>query len=109
MPSRRPLVLAGEASGAMLRVSSASATPLVVWAIVIMGLLTITATNRYDPFQASTWTRWDSGHYEVIAWSGYDDVVPCASESGYGPGTWCGHAGWFPAYPRLVRVVHELL
>jgi hypothetical protein len=90
------------------RLPSEFAAPLVVWAIVVMGLVTVTTSNRFDPFQALTWARWDSGQYKVIAAYGYDDVVPCPPSSGYGPGTWCGDAGWFPAYPRLVRAVYEL-
>jgi len=88
---------------------SAFAAPLVVWAVVVMGLLTIATSTGNDPLQASTWSRWDSGQYESIAWDGYSDVVPCGPGSGYGPGTWCGNDGWFPAYPRLVRAVHLAL
>jgi hypothetical protein len=72
-------------------------------------LLIVVKANGYDPFQASTWARWDSGLYKHVAAYGYDDVVPCPPTSGYGPGDWCGNAGWFPAYPRLVRGVHELV
>jgi hypothetical protein len=82
----------------------------VVWTIVVLGLVLATTTNGYDPTVAATWSRWDSGHYLYIAQHGYD-LFPCPrmlNSATYQPGSWCGHAGWFPAYPWLVGAVHRL-
>jgi hypothetical protein len=43
--------------------------------------------------------------YEDIARHGYD-LFPCRQP--YPPGTWCGNAGWFPAYAWLVGGLHLL-
>jgi hypothetical protein len=55
-----------------------------------------------DPAVASSWVRWDSGHYLSIATSGYVPPSPCPPESGYPPSAWCGNAAWFPGYPWVV-------
>lgn len=59
----------------------------------------------YDPLAASTWSRWDSELYIDVARDGYD-LFPCPPESGFAG--WCGDAGWFPAYPWIVRVLHAV-
>ena len=56
-------------------------------------------------FRGATWARWDSGLYMDIAAHGYS-LVPCGA--GYPPGSWCGNAGWFPAYPGLMAVLDRV-
>src|SRR5688572_5302295 len=60
-------------------------------------------------FNASSWVRWDSGHYLHIAGKGYE-FFPCAGKFGY-PDTateHCGNTGWFPGYPLLVGALGRL-
>src|SRR4029450_1501747 len=58
----------------------------------------------YDPWDSATWSRFDSGLYEDIARDGYDFFRCDPAE--FGPGTWGGGAGWFPAYSWLVGGLH---
>jgi len=60
----------------------------------------------YAPFDSGTWARWDSGLYLDIAEHGYT-LFPCPQPT-FDQGTWCGNAGWFPAYPWLVSSLHWL-
>lgn len=80
--------------------------PLVVWFAVAATVAVLAAAFGYDPSDSSTWSRWDSGLYEDIARDGYD-LFPCPTP-GNAPGTWCGDAGWFPAYPWLFGGLHVL-
>lgn len=59
----------------------------------------------FNPFAASTWVRWDSGHYLAIANDGYAPLIHCPPESHYPADAWCGTAAWFPGYPVLVRLL----
>ncbi len=76
--------------------------PLAAWlaaAALLCGAAT--ATGR-SPFEASTWARFDSGHYESIARHGYD-LHRCRPGEGQNPhAQWCGNTAWFPAYPLLL-------
>jgi len=76
--------------------------PLVVWGCAAAAILIAAAVFGYDPFDSSTWSRWDSGLYEDIARNGYE-VFPCDD-----PGTWCGDAAWLPAYPWIFGGLHQL-
>jgi hypothetical protein len=77
--------------------------PVVVWAAAAGTVAAAASGFGYAPFSSATWARWDSGLYEQIARSGYS-LFRC--QPPYAPGTWCGDAGWFPAYPWLVGVLH---
>ena len=81
--------------------------PLAAWGAAA-GVVTLTCTlEGWRPFAASrTWVRWDSGLYLSVAEHGYH-LFRCRSLV-YGRGNWCGNAGWFPAYPWLVRGLHLL-
>ena len=82
------------------------APPLIVWAIVIAGLVTVSVTNGFNPARGATWARWDSTFYLSIAAHGYD-LVRCPARLHYSPGTFCGNAGWFPAYAWLIGAGHS--
>ncbi len=69
-------------------------------------LLSLVAwASGFNPFAASSWVRWDSGHYLSIAGHGYTALVHCPPESHYPAAAWCGTAGWFPGYPLLIRLL----
>jgi hypothetical protein len=80
--------------------------PLAVWALALTAVTTSAAVFGYAPFESGTWTRWDSGLYLDIAEHGYT-LFPCPQPT-FDQGTWCGNAGWFPAYPWLVGGLHWL-
>jgi hypothetical protein len=79
--------------------------PLLAWALAAVTVTVSAWRYGYDPFDSATWWRWDSQHYESIARDGYD-LFACRPP--FRPGTWCGDAGWFPAYSWLVGGVHLL-
>jgi hypothetical protein len=81
--------------------------PLVAF-LLARSMLWIAATEvGLDPFQPMIWCRSDSGHYLGIAISGYD-LFPCPERAGE-PVMWCGNAGWFPAYPWLIRPLRPFI
>jgi hypothetical protein len=65
--------------------------PVVTFASATVFFALAAASVHYSPFRASTWSRWDSGHYVAIARSAYN----------------LADAGWMPAYPALIRLVHS--
>lgn len=67
--------------------------------------MTVTARLKgWPPFSPEkTWSRADSDLYLSIARHGYS-IFRCRSH--LYPGSWCGNAGWFPAYPWLIRALH---
>jgi hypothetical protein len=77
--------------------------PLTLWVAAATTVAVAAAAFGYDPFDGSTWARWDSTHYLAIARNGYD-FSPCRADQS--PGGWCGDSGWFPAYPWLVGLLH---
>jgi hypothetical protein len=79
--------------------------PLAVWAVALAGITASAAVFGYAPFDSGTWSRWDSGLYLEIAEKGYT-LFPC--QPPFDQGTWCGNAGWFPAFPWLVGGLHWL-
>lgn len=73
-------------------------------------LLMFTAAARrsaWDPLAHDTWIKWDSGHYLTIAARGYE-FMSCAELPDYNPAHWCGNAGWFPGYPMVLRLAHDV-
>lgn len=77
--------------------------PLLIWAATAAVVLSCASAFGYAPFHSKTWSRWDSIQYLGIAHDGYD-LSHCTTT--YTPADWCGDAGWFPAYPWLVRGLH---
>jgi hypothetical protein len=62
------------------------------------------------PFDANSFTRWDSGHYRAIALHGYT-LGRCGSLPQFGPyppDAWCGNTAWMPGFPLAVRAGVEL-
>jgi hypothetical protein len=81
--------------------------PVAAWLAVSGGVLAVSAHEGWPPFAVTrTWVRWDSVRYLSIARSGYD-LFPCRPPT-YAPGTWCGNAGWFPAYPWIAGGLERL-
>src|SRR5258706_5997475 len=72
-----------------------------VWTAATATVLVTCKAAGYAPFTPTTWTRWDSNLYLDIARHGYT-LFHCAPPDG---GDWCGNAGWFPAYPWLLRAL----
>jgi hypothetical protein len=79
------------------QVALRASPPVAAWLAATALLLVTAAAAGYSPFEATTWSRWDSEHYLSIAAEGYR-LEPCAP----GGPLDCGNAGWFPAYPWLV-------
>jgi Gpi18-like mannosyltransferase len=76
--------------------------PLAAWLAAAALLCATAGATGHSPFEASTWARFDSAHYESIARHGYD-LHRC--RPGEGPSDraqWCGNTAWFPAYPLLL-------
>lgn len=70
--------------------------------VLVRLLLTLAALRSGSPaWAAANWAHWDSALYLEIAAGGYT-LEPCGS--GYPAGSWCGNAGWFPAYPAAIRL-----
>src|SRR6476646_2846783 len=83
-----------------------SVPPLAVWGAALTGVTLSAAAFGYGPFDSGTWSRCDSGLYLEIAERGYT-FFPCPHPP-FDQATWCGNAGWFPAYPWLVGGLHTL-
>jgi hypothetical protein len=88
----------------MRRAVAASWPALAAWAAALATLWITAAALSYAPFSAETWARWDSVLYLDVARDGYD-LFRCDPEQ-YPAGSWCGDAGWFPAYAWLVGALH---
>jgi hypothetical protein len=88
------------------RESSALAVPFAIWLATVVAVTSLAAAYGYNPFHGSTWSRYDSVHYEEIARNGYE-LAHCPPGV-WKPGAWCGDAGWFPGYPWLVRPLHAM-
>lgn len=76
--------------------------PLAVFVLVRLLLALAAARSGSPAWVAESWAHWDSALYLDIAENGYT-LERCGPE--YPPGSWCGNAGWFPAYPALIRLV----
>jgi hypothetical protein len=73
---------------------------IACWVAVTAAVMGVMAAAGYDPLSIETWERWDSKTYLRLVTEGYS-LARCADD----PGDWCGTAGWFPAYPSLVRLL----
>lgn len=83
-------------------VGQATLAFLLVNALLLV-VMRVNGTNVLDPY---SYLRADSGHYLSIADRGYE-LFRCNPER-YPPGSWCGNAAWFPAYPWLIRLLTPL-
>jgi hypothetical protein len=70
------------------------------WVAVTAALVGVMAAAGHDPLSIESWERWDSKTYLRLVTEGYS-LARCADI----PTNWCGTAGWFPAYPSLVRLL----
>lgn len=86
--SDRPIRIVVEAAGVFL--------------LSLASIMVAAAAAGSNPFEVGSYNRWDTGLYLLIATDGYH-LLPCPAQ--YGPGTWCGNAGWFPGYPLAIRLV----
>lgn len=59
--------------------------------------------NGYNPFDASNYSRWDSGLYALISEHGY------LIEEIEGTDVLNGNCGWFPLYPFLTYAIGKIL
>lgn len=89
--------------GSPERFVASLAVPVGVWCVAAGAVIATCALAGYSPFRTATWSLKDAALYEDIARHGYS-VYRCAGGS---PG-WCGNAGWFPAYPWLMRLLGDL-
>lgn len=90
----------------VLRRSVAWWPPVAAWLLATAFVLLVCRHEGWPPFSAASWSRWDSVRYLSVASQGYN-LFPCKPPT-YAPGTWCGNAGWFPAYPWIVGGLHRL-
>jgi hypothetical protein len=71
------------------------------------GMRAFRGSERAERWSLDAWVRWDSQHYLDIARDGYQ-LFRCAGRPGYPAEAWCGNAGWFPAYPLLLRPLERI-
>lgn len=83
------------------------APPLLLFLVVRSFLAGAASSAGFEPWAAEVWVRWDSSLYLDIAANGYD-FFSCSRLGGYPPDTWCGNAGWFPAYPSMISAAARI-
>ena len=80
---------------------------MVVWLGATAVVFATCALTGRSPFGTAPWIHWDAYQYLDISRHGYS-LSHCFLG---GLQKWCGNAGWFPAYPWLIRaiayVVHD--
>lgn len=75
--------------------------PLLVFLAVRVLFGGAAAAVGFDAGLSRSWFRWDSGHYLMIATTGYE-YFSCARIGGRLADA-CGNAAWFPLYPWLLK------
>lgn len=88
----------------VVRVATRLVPPLIVFAVARSVLALAAWGAGVKSTRASSWCRWDSGHYLSVAQNGYE-FFSCARLAGYNPADWCGNAAWLPGYPLLIRAL----
>jgi hypothetical protein len=68
---------------------------------ILFGKFISEAGNCWGGFTAECWSRWDSALYLDVAQHGHN-LFHCPDY----PESWCGNAGWAPAYPILISIIH---
>jgi Gpi18-like mannosyltransferase len=89
------------------RLAWATLPPVVVFALLLAAFAWAARYSGWELFVYDTWIKWDSGHYLTISERGYE-FMSCAELPGYNPAHWCGNSGWFPGYPYLVGLLHDV-
>ncbi len=77
----------------------------LAWLLSFAVMLAAALASGVAPFDPASWARYDSGHYLAIANEGYELLACGLRDATYAPDAWCGNAGWFPAYPLLIRAL----
>ena len=79
--------------------------PILLFVLSQLVLMIVLIYEGQEYTLASTWIRWDAGHYIGIAEKGYE-FFPCAGHFGYPEDAldMCGNTGWFPGYPWVLKV-----
>jgi hypothetical protein len=72
--------------------------PFLAWGAAVAVVAIAALAFGFNPARSATWARWDSFLYLDVGRDGYD-LFRCGEA--FAAGTWCGDAGWFPAYPWL--------
>jgi hypothetical protein len=75
--------------------------PIGAWLIATATVFSAVAFTGRMPFSSAPWMHWDAFEYLDISEHGYN-LFPCFVGNLL---RWCGNAGWFPAYPWLVRAI----
>jgi hypothetical protein len=75
--------------------------PVSAWVIGTATVFAVCALTGRSPFRTAPWIHWDAFQYLDISKSGYS-ISSCFLPNGLL--RWCGNAGWFPAYPWLIRL-----
>jgi hypothetical protein len=88
-------------TGLAVALVQAVVVPALVFIAIRLLFAAAAASVGFDAWRASSWRRWDSGHYLDIARKGYE-YFSCARVGGR-PQDVCGNAAWFPLYPWLLR------
>ena len=88
-------------TGLAIALARAVLIPVLVFIAVRLLFTAAAASVGFDGWRASSWRRWDSGHYLDIARKGYE-YFSCARFGGRAQDV-CGNAAWFPLYPWLLR------
>lgn len=83
--------------------------PLAGWLAATSLVLATCAHYGYAPFSPiRTWARHDALQYLKMARHGYQLTLCARLHPPVLVAKWCGDAGWFPAYPWLLRGLHYL-
>ena len=76
--------------------------PVSAWLLATIVVVTTCAFRGHSPFTTAPWIHWDAYQYIDISRHGYV-LFQCFFPNGLL--TWCGNAGWFPAYPWLIHAI----
>jgi hypothetical protein len=93
------------------RVARCLLPPLLAFLLaqgVLLGAATVVGLGGSRYFDPSLRGIWDGGQYLAIARSGYTLGHCDPRRTPFEATDWCGRAGWFPLYPALLHVVHQL-
>jgi hypothetical protein len=83
--------------------------PVLAWLAATSVVLATASHYGYPPFApVTTWARHDAVQYLRIAHAGYHLTLCRLLHPPDWSAKWCGDAGWFPAYPWLIRGLHDL-
>jgi hypothetical protein len=114
LPQRRPEpagVVAAARPGARRLLARWLLPPLLAFLLVqglLLGAATAAGQGGQRFLDPSIRRLWDAGQYVTIAGSGYTLQHCDPQRTPFEATDWCGSAGWFPLYPALLRVGHQV-